>query len=141
MIFKLIPKLKKIEWVHFIAKTKLKILHFFNFSEGLYYIGDLFVDIELSSEIYNEIFFTEKSEKFIDETKRQIIQKFSEDVLLEKRCKDSNQVWAFYIEKGDKIKKGAIVKKLYYDDNVLFYPGGDDVKKYERHIRLKEIGI
>lgn len=35
----------------------------------------------------------------------------------------------------------GVIKKLYYDDNVLFYPGGDDVKKYERHIKLKEIGI
>jgi len=112
MIFKFFYKLKNIEWTHFRAKIKLKILHFFNIYKGIYYIGDLLVDIELNSDIYNEIFISGKSEKFIRETKRQIMQKFSEDVMLEKRCKDSNQVWAFYYEKGDKIKKGAIVKKI-----------------------------
>lgn len=130
-----------------INKILLRIAHFFNLYKNTHHIDDLIVDIVLDYDP-TDVLIRRKSlhdKKLVDEVKSQIFKRFSIDECLRKRCLTVRQVWvtfSFYekINGENKIHNIHIMEKLYYDDDVLFYPCIDD-KSRKRYIKLKDLGL
>ena len=122
-------------------KLRIRLLQFFGFGKDICHQDDISIEVILSDLLYLKSNYNvyENSEDLVIETKRQILQRFSEDVKFESNCRKVKQVWAVYYLHSDEIRRGGQIKQLYYDGE-LFYPGYDQ-KSYDRHIKLKELGL
>jgi hypothetical protein len=122
-----------------INKLRIRLLHLFGFGKDIFHQDDISIGVILNDLHYTMTYVDKAPEDLVKETKRQIIQRFSEDVKFESNCKKVKQVWAVYYSINDKIRSGGLIKQLYYDGE-LFYPGYDQ-KAYDRHMKLKELGL
>ncbi len=128
-------------------KLRIRLLQFFGFGKDICHQDDISIEVILSDLLYGlsqywapEDFVKPYApEDLVIETKRQILQRFSEDAKFESNCRKVKQVWVVYYLHSDKIRSGGQIKQLYYDGE-LFYPGYDQ-KSYDRHIKLKELGL
>ena len=137
-------------------KLRIRLLQFFGFGKDICHQDDISIEVILSDLLYVKsyedklslhlryfadavITSSEAPEDLVIETKRQILQRFSEDAKFESNCRKVKQVWVVYYLHSDKIRSGGQIKQLYYDGE-LFYPGYDQ-KSYDRHMKLKELGL
>ena len=132
-------------------KLRIRLLQFFGFGKDICHQDDISIEVILSDLLYGlsqywaefrapEDFVKPYApEDLVIETKRQILQRFSEDAKFESNCRKVKQVWVVYYLHSDKIRSGGQIKQLYYDGE-LFYPGYDQ-KSYDRHMKLKELGL
>jgi hypothetical protein len=122
-------------------KLRIRLLQFFGFGKDICHQDDISIEVILSDLLYVKSNYNvyENSEDLVIETKRQILERFSEDAKFESNCRKVKQVWVVYYLHSDKIRSGGQIKQLYYDGE-LFYPGYDQ-KSYDRHMKLKELGL
>lgn len=122
-----------------INKVIIRILHFFGFAKTIQHSDDIKVLVHLKSDIYNQIYDDKPSDKLVEYIKYCIKEKFTQDKKFERNCRKVKQVFAILCTEENVTGYGAMVKELYYDDE-LFYPGYDD-KAFKRNMKLKELGI
>jgi hypothetical protein len=122
-----------------INKVIIRILHFFGFAKTLQHSDDIKVLVHLKSDLYNQIYDDKPSDRLVELIKNSINEKFSQDKKFEINCKSVKKVWAILCSEDNVTGYGAMVKELYYDDE-LFYPGYDDLA-FKRNMKLKELGI
>lgn len=124
-----------------INKVILRISHFFGFRKSEEHIDDVTVNVSLSRYNQNQqddLKYNTPPIEVVDHIKKEIFRIFDSNKKLESRCRKTHQVWVtFYDNELDK-KGGSLMKMLYYDDNVLYYPVVDKAA-YERNQKLKEI--
>lgn len=125
-----------------INKLRIRLLQFFGFGKEICHQDDISIEVILSDLLYlksNLYSNDEGDDDLVGETKRQILERFSKDAKFESNCRKVKQVWAVYYLHSDEIRRGGQIKQLKYDGE-LFYPGYDQ-KSYERHMKLKELGL
>jgi hypothetical protein len=120
-------------------KLRIRLLHLFGFGKDICHQDDISIEVILSDLLYVKSYEDKAPEDLVIETKRQILERFVKDAKFEANCRKVKQVWAVYYLHSDEIRSGGLIKQLYYDGD-LFYPGYDQ-KSYDRHIKLKELGI
>lgn len=122
-----------------INKLIINVLHFFGFAKTLQHSDYIKVLVHLNDELYNEIYDNVPSDRLVELIKTKIKEKFTQDKKFEKNCRQVKQVWAILCTEENITGYGAMVKELYYDEE-LFYPGYDDAA-FKRNMKLKELGI
>ena len=124
-----------------INKFILRISHIFGFRKNEEHIDDVTVNISVESytdKNIKEIESNSESVELVDDIKLQILKCFEDDAKLESRCRKTKQVWiTFYKDTSDK-RGGSRIKRLYYNNGVLYYPVIDRVAR-ERDIKLEKI--
>lgn len=120
-------------------KLRIRLLQFFGFGKDICHQDDISIGIVLDDLHYTMTYANRAPEALVIETKKQIKQKFSEDAKFEANCRKVKQVWAIFYLDTDKVRRGGLIRKIYYDVE-LFYPGYDQ-KAYDRHMKLKELGL
>ena len=147
-----------------INKTILKIAHFFGFRKDEEHISDVTINVDIScfdkstDDYFDEEFDnfrynfhdrnyqTDSHEYIVNYIKDKIRESFIKDPKLQKRCQKTHQVWVTLYKHIENIPKRPVMSgssrmdMIYYDDGILFYPKHDQ-ESYERHKKLKEIGI
>ena len=126
-----------------INKIILRISHFFGLRRGEEHIDDVTVNIPITRYTEKEkediLYDSSESAEVVADIKKQIFKYFEDDVKLEARCRTTHQVWITFYESIEKEKAGgSLMKMLYYDDGVLYYPIFDRAA-YDRNKKLKEV--
>ena len=125
-----------------INKIILRISHFFGLRRGEEHIDDVTVNIPITRYTEKEkkdiLYNNSESAEVVVDIKKQIFKYFEDDVKLESRCRKTKQVWITFYENEKKKDGGSLMKMLYYDDDVLYYPIFDRAA-YDRNLKLKEV--
>lgn len=120
-------------------KLRIRLLNLFGFGKDICHQDDISIEVILTDILYIKSYENKTPEDLVIETKRQILERFIKDDKFESNCRKVKQVWAVYYLHSDEIRSVGLLKQLYYDGE-LFYPGYDQ-KSYDRHIKLKELGL
>lgn len=79
-------------------------------------------------------------QSLIKDIKQKVYKELSDNPKLEKRCANVKQVYLTFYYKGDKVRKGSILKTLLYQNKTLYYPYDPREKKmFDRDCTIDNI--
>ena len=118
-----------------INRILIKISHFFGLRLDEEHQDDITINIP-----------TAYPEKGLDEIwdmkdiMNQIYDRFKQDTLIEKRCRNVKQVWVTYYSNPDNTGGGSIVTRIPYVDGVLYNPFEKGVyESLERNRKIEQL--
>ena len=118
-----------------INRILIKISHFFGLRLDEEHQDDITINIP-----------TAYPEKGLDEIwdmkdiMNQIYDRFKQDTIIEKRCRNVKQVWVTYYSNPDNTGGGSIVTRIPYVDGVLYNPFEKGVyESLERNRKIEQL--
>ena len=118
-----------------INRILIKISHFFGLRLDEEHQDDITINIP-----------TAYPEKGLDEIwdmkdiMNQIYDRFKQDTIIEKRCRNVKQVWVTYYSNPDNTGGGSIVTRIPYVDGVLYNPCEKGVyESLERNRKIEQL--